>query len=150
VACNVSQERSFFNNKVMSCYRYCYNVSYSLDEFSEQAERTLVAQYELSLNALNSAAKDNYSNYTSKKIDIRQYMETADYLEEKTVQVIAKIKALKNKDGTLAGIKSIYKDQIAFLTSCKIEYGFDPEVSSHIQAQIKKFSGDSKEALAKV
>nr|NLU60091.1 hypothetical protein [Pseudomonas sp. BIGb0427] len=92
VACNVSQERSFFNNKIMSCYRYCYNVNYSLDEFSEQAERTLVAQYELTLNALNTAAKLNYDNFVSKQIDIRQYMETADYIEEKPCKSLPRSK----------------------------------------------------------
>nr|NLU60090.1 hypothetical protein [Pseudomonas sp. BIGb0427] len=65
------------------------------------------------------------------------------------MQVVAKIEALKRKDGDLAGISTLYQKQLAFLQGCKVEFGFDSKVSTHIQGQVDKFSGDSKVALGK-
>lgn len=140
VACNVTQEKGFFDNKVMNCYRYGYLISYSLDEFIEQAEMALVAQYELTLNAFNMAAKDNYNDFVNKEIDLRQYKETADMIEEMTIEVIEKIKALNQKDGESARTLTVYKSQIEFLKSCLVNYGFDSEVSKGIKAQLVKLS----------
>ena len=140
VSCNVTQERGFFNNQVMSSYRYGYVVSYSLDEFLQQAEQTLVAQYEMTLNALNIAAKDNYNSFAKKEIDLRQYKETADFIEEMTIEIIEKIKVLNQRERALDRTERVYEDQIKFLKHCLIEYGFDTEVSTHITAQIKKLS----------
>ena len=124
----------------MSSYRYGYVVSYSLDEFLQQAEQTLVAQYEMTLNALNIAAKDNYNSFVKKEIDLRQYKETADFIEEMTIEIIEKIKVLNQRERASDRTQTVYADQIKFLKHCLIEYGFDAEVSTHITAQIKKLS----------
>ncbi|MEW9682676.1 hypothetical protein [Pseudomonas sp. TE50-2] len=121
VATNVSQQRSFFSNKILCTYRYVYFVPYSLDEFHEQAERTLVAQYERTLNALNKASLQNDDKFSSGSIDLEQYLETADRLEARTLDVIRKIEQLRKKDGDLKAIAELHMRQTAFVVGRKIE-----------------------------
>lgn len=121
VATNVSQQRSFFSNKILCTYRYAYFVPYSIDEFHQQAERTLVAQYERTLNTLNKASQQNDDKFANGTIDLDQYLETADKLEARTLEVIRKIEQLKKRDGDLKGIAELHMRQSAFLVGRKIE-----------------------------
>ncbi|MBN3135939.1 hypothetical protein [Pectobacterium punjabense] len=142
VATNVSQQRSFFNNKILCTYRYVYFVSYSVDEFHEQAERTLVAQYERTLNALNKASIQNDDKFSNGSIDLDQYLETADKLEARTLEVIRKIEQLKKKDGDLKGIAELHTRQNNFLIGRKIELARTKNLAQHFDKLIQALKSE--------
>ncbi|MEP7731452.1 hypothetical protein [Marinomonas primoryensis] len=128
VATRSSQSKSFFENQIVNSYMFIYKVVYSLDEFKQQAEQTLVAQYDRTLNALNIASERNFDNYFNEKITIQQYFTNADLYENKTIAVQEKINAIGTKETIIA----IMKNQISWQNRMLTNFGYDNTVRERI------------------
>ena len=107
---------------------FIYKVVYSLDEFKQQAEQTLVAQYDRTLNALNIASERNLDNYLNEKITIQQYITNSDLYENKTIAVQEKINAIGTKETIIA----IMKNQISWQNRMLTNFGYDNTVRERI------------------
>jgi len=140
VACNVSRESSFFRKEILSSYRFAYRVYYSLDEFREQAERTLVAQYERTLTAYNIASERNLEQFSDGTIQLEQYTANAKMLETLTLDVIEKIEDLKKKDGDFEGIKALYENHANFIRRLRIQHGTKRHVTERLDNMLMRLS----------
>ncbi len=131
VAMRNTKNKSFFHEQVVNSYMFVFQVVYSLDEFKQQAEQTLVAQYERTLNALNIASERVYNEFVSANITIEQYMDTSDRLELRTKEVINKINSI-NSDAVV----TIMLKQLQWLRTQKIEFGHNSKIRDRIEAMI--------------
>lgn len=102
----------------------------------------MVAQYERTLNALNKASIQNDDKFSNGSIDLDQYLETADKLEARTLEVIRKIEQLKKKDGDLKGIAELHTRQNNFLIGRKIELARTKNLAQHFDKLIQALKSE--------
>lgn len=136
IGVNIQRSASFFNNSFTIGYYYVYKVQYSLDEFAQQAEQTLVAQYNRDLQALNIASERVFQQYIDEIITIEQFLNTSSVLQNQTRAVIDKIAELNrnNRQDTI----QLRQRQLAWLTRLQINYGYNKDVDPFLSPLINE------------
>ncbi|MBD2500929.1 hypothetical protein [Anabaena azotica] len=130
VGIDVQQSASFLNNRFVIGYYYLYRVEYSHDEFNQQAEQTVAGQYQITLELLNMASEEIFQQYINRQITLQQYLKSAQFIEDATKDVIAKIAEL-NKNNRQDTIQ-LMEGQLARLIGLQINYGYDKDVDAFI------------------
>ncbi len=147
VATRSTQSKSFFRNQIVNSYIFNYKVTYSLDEFKMQAEQSLVAQYERTLDALNLASQRNFDRYKNENSTIEQYLNTADMLAAKTKEVKREIEEI-NKDN-LPHLIEFWNKQLIWHKRQQVDYGFRNEFMKYIEGPIKELNHSISESQSK-
>jgi hypothetical protein len=133
VGLNSRKDERFFRNKVTIGYYYLYYVYYSIDEFAQQVEQTLVAQYERTLIVLNIESEKLFNQYLNGDIDFMQYIARAEVLEIQTKRVLDKVNELRKASGDT---RSIWDEQIKWLSYMKQNYAYNKDIGKRLSILI--------------